>query len=126
MVFEASSNLIRTFSDLRQHSGARYAEHDVIGRKPQLEFLGPGLEEITFKVQLMSWHGVDPDRELKALQEMRDSGGVGVLIFGETKIGRFVLADISSEEGPRKKDGSATWIDVDLTIKEYDGHGRRI
>ena len=85
MVFTSSSNLVRTFSDLRQRNGARYAEHEVIGKKPKLEFVGPGLEEISFKVQLMRELGVDPDKELKVLQEMRDKGEAALLIFGETK-----------------------------------------
>lgn len=118
-VFTASGNLVRTFSDLRQRNAARYAEHEIIGQKPKLEFLGPGLEEITFKIQLLRSLGVDPDREIKALQEMRDSGVAGLLVFGETKIGIFVLTEISAEEGPRSKDGAATWISADLTLREY-------
>ena len=119
MVFTSSSNLVRTFSDLRQRNGARYAEHEVIGKKPKLEFVGPGLEEISFKVQLMRELGVDPDKELKVLQEMRDKGEAALLIFGETKIGKFGITELSSEEGPRSNTGAATWIDVELSIKEY-------
>lgn len=122
IVFTVSSDQIRTFEDLQQQCAARYAEHQVIGKKPLLEFLGPGLEEISFKVKLMAAHGVDPDEELKALQEMRDEGQVGVLIFGEIKIGKFALESISSSEGPRNKSGRATWIEAGLSIKEYIEH----
>lgn len=119
IVFEASSESIRTFQGLQQQNAARYAEHDIIGKKPKLEFLGPGLEEISFKMQLMAYLGVEPDAELRALQEMRDKGEVGQLVFGETKIAKFVITSISSQEGPRNKDGLPTWIEADLTIKEY-------
>lgn len=124
MVFEASADLVRTFSDLQQKSTARYAEHEVIGKKPVLEFLGPGLEEISFKVQLLSSLGVDPDKEIKALQEMRDAGEVGQLIFGETKIGKFVITDLSASEGPRDKQGAPTWIEAEINIKEYVEHAK--
>lgn len=119
----ASADLVRTFSDLQQKSAARYAEHEVLGKKPVLEFLGPGLEEISFKIQLMSSLGVRPDEEIKALQEMRDAGEVGLLIFGETKIGKFVLTDLSASEGPRDKQGAPTWIEASVNIKEYIEHG---
>nr|WP_305146908.1 phage tail protein [Cloacibacillus evryensis] len=116
--------MVRTFSDLQQKSAARYAEHEVIGKKPVLEFLGPGLEEISFKVQLLSSLGVDPDKEIKVLQEMRDAGEVGQLIFGETKIGKFVITDLSASEGPRDKQGAPTWIEAEINIKEYIEHGK--
>lgn len=94
----------------------------MIGKKPLLEFLGPGLEEISFKLQLMSSLGVAPDKEIKALQEMRDAGEVGLLIFGETKIGKFAIVDLSQQEGPRDRQGAPTWIEAELTIKEYISH----
>ena len=122
MIFEASSDLVRTFSELQQKNSARYAEHEVIGKKPLLEVLGPGLEEISFKLQLMSSLGVKPDEEVKVLQEMRDAGEVGQLIFGEIKIGKFVIVDLSQQEGPRDRHGAPTWIEVELTIKEYVSH----
>ncbi|MEA5034038.1 phage tail protein [Cloacibacillus evryensis] len=114
--------MVRTFSELQQKNSARYAEHEVIGKKPLLEFLGPGLEEISFKLQLMSSLGVKPDEEVKVLQEMRDAGEVGQLIFGEIKIGKFVIVDLSQQEGPRDRHGAPTWIEVELTIKEYVSH----
>ena len=122
IVFTASDSQVKTFSDLQQQNTARYAEHEIIGKKPMLEFLGPGLEEITFSVQLMAHLGVNPDAELKTLQEMRDAGEVGTLVFGETKIAKFVLTGISSTEGPRDKFGLPTWIEVSLTLREYIDH----
>lgn len=122
VVFVASDEIIKTVSDFQQQNTARYTEHNIIGLKPMLEFLGPGLEEITFKIQLMAYHGVNPDIELKILQDMRDTGEVGQLVFGEIKIGKFIIQSISSSEGPRGKYGFPTWIEADLTIKEYISH----
>ena len=123
VIFVASANEILTFDDLQQSGTARYAEHAVMGSKPLLEFIGPGLEEISFKVKLDASCGVDPDSEFKTLQEIRDSGEVCVLVFGDTKIGKFILEGISATEGPRGKDGRATWIEAGLTIKEYVDNG---
>ena len=82
---------------------ARYAEHAVMGSKPLLEFIGPGLEEISFKVKLDASCGVDPDSEFKTLQEIRDSGEVCVLVFGDTKIGKFILEGICDRRPARER-----------------------
>lgn len=123
VIFVASANEIRTFDGLQQSGSARYAEHAVLGSKPLLEFIGPGLEEISFNIKLDSSCGIDPDSEFKILQEIRDSGEVCVLVFGDTKIGKFILESITATEGPRGKDGRATWIETGLTIKEYVDNG---
>lgn len=70
-------------------------------------------------MMLMAVHGVDPDEEMKKLREMRDKGEVGTLVFGEDKVGKFVLTSLSGEEGPRDKNGRVAWIDASLSLKEY-------
>ena len=122
IIFTASAEQMRTFDELQRQNSARYVEHEVIGKKPLLEFKGPGLEELSFKIQLMSYYGVDPDAELRALQEMRDRGEAAQLIFGETKIGKFAIQSVSATEGPRDKSGAASWIEINLTLKEYVEH----
>ena len=124
VMFRTSDARVQNFTDLKRESTSRFANHETINTKPKSEFLGPGLEEISFKVQLLSSLGVDPDKEIKVLQEMRDAGEVGQLIFGETKIGKFVITDLSASEGPRDKQGAPTWIEAEINIKEYIEHGK--
>lgn len=119
IVFEASADRVRTFDEMKRASEARYAEHAVIGGKPKLEFLGPGLETISFQVLLSSSLGVDPDKELDALSEIRDAGEIRRLVIGSKPLGKFVLTSISANEGPRSNRGRPTWISVELSLKEY-------
>lgn len=49
--FVVSSRYIRTFDDYSRGSGGRWAQHDIIGDKPVLEYLGPDVEKISFITQ---------------------------------------------------------------------------
>ncbi len=119
VAFEVSSSLVRTYDEMKRDGAAKWAEHDILGRKPKLEFGGSALEENSFRMVLSTDLGTDPDGELDALREFRDKGEVGTLVLGETVVGRFVLESLSQSEGPRNRRGGPTWIEVDLKLKEY-------
>ncbi len=59
VTFEVSSDKVRTFSDMKRSGSSRLASHDLIGRKPLLEFGGPGLETLTFNMALSAFLGLD-------------------------------------------------------------------
>ena len=80
--FVVSSRYIRTFDDYSRGSGGRWAQHDIIGDKPVLEYLGPDVEKISFTMQLRADQGVSPARELKKLRRLRDNGKVFPLVIG--------------------------------------------
>ena len=119
VAFEVSASLVRTYDEMKRDGSAKWAEHDILGRKPKLEFGGSALEEISFQMTLSSDLGTDPDGELDSLRDFRDNGEVGTLVLGETVVGRFVLEALSQTEGPRNRKGRPTWIKVDLKLKEY-------
>lgn len=48
--FIVSSRFIRTFDDYGRGSAGRWAQHDIIGNKPVLEFIGPDVEKISFSM----------------------------------------------------------------------------
>lgn len=48
--FIVSSRFIRTFDDYGRGSAGRWAQHDIIGDKPVLEFIGPDIEKISFSM----------------------------------------------------------------------------
>ena len=45
--FECSSELVRTFKDYKRESKARYATHNLLMKKPALEYLGADAGEIS-------------------------------------------------------------------------------
>lgn len=123
VVFAVSGNQVKTFDEMRRNGQARLAEHVVIGQKPRLEFLGPGLETYSFKIMLSTYHGLAPDAELEALRKIRDTGEVRRLVIGEASRGKYMIESLDETEGPRSNKGAPTWITVDLTLKEYVEHG---
>ena len=41
VVFEVSSEKVKTLRDMQRQGSARFATHEIIGKKPLREFLGP-------------------------------------------------------------------------------------
>lgn len=87
IVFSVSKNLVRTFDSFNRSGFARWATHEVVGDKPLLEFLGPGVEEISFEMQLSTSLGVTPEEELAKLRALRDDGKPAMLIINGEVVG---------------------------------------
>lgn len=121
--FLVSSRYIYTFDDYQRNASARYAAHEIIGKKPILEFLGPDAESISFKIKLRSDQGLSPHVELDKLRKYRDNGKVLTLILDGRVVGktRWVLESISETVNFWSRTGQILSCDVALTLKEYGG-----
>lgn len=119
--FIASRNKVRTFDDFQKQSDSRWQEHNIIGKKPESEFIGPGIEEITFKMLLRSDLGVNPAKEVKKLAKMRDTGEVIPLVIGNRVIGDnyWVVKGISENVTFWSKFGHPISISLSVTLSEY-------
>lgn len=74
MVFETSAELIRPFDDYGRKTTARIATHEIIGKKPILEFLGPGIDDLSFTIKLNAFYGVNPKQEAQRLRTICQTG----------------------------------------------------
>ena len=94
--FVVSYGKIRTFSDYGRSGSGRWVKHDLIGRKPVMEFLGPDVEKVSMKIQLRTDHGINPESELGRLRKMRDTGAVFPFILGGAPVSDnyWLLEDI--------------------------------
>ena len=121
VVFEVSSEKVRTFDNFSRSGSGRWVNHDIISLKPMPEFIGPGQEEISFLVRLDTALGVDPRSELQKLRNMRDAGEVSVLIIGGEPITNNLWALESISEKHKTFSGSGYLIkaDAELVLKEY-------
>ena len=81
VVFEVSDSLIKTFKDLSRNSRAKYETHNIIGRKPKLEFTGYELDDIQFNMQLNSSLGLDPVKQIDVLRGYKEKREVLTFIF---------------------------------------------
>ena len=121
--FVVSKNYVYTFDDYSRNSSARYTKHELIGKKPVLEFIGPDTEEISFKMKLRSDHGLSPRVELEKLRKYRDQGRVMPLILGGRVIGktRWVIESLGEAVNYWSRTGQIMSCDVDIKLKEYAG-----
>lgn len=121
IVFEVSSERVRTPDEVQRQGSASYAEHVVIMGKQSLEFTGPNVESFSFKLLLHTHLGVVPIDEVKKLREMRDTGVADYLIFDGEPQGtdKWVITDLSEKWEHIDPDGSPHVIHASVSMKEY-------
>lgn len=121
VVFETSNDLVRTFKDMTRDTNVRLASHDIIGKKPVIEWIGPGTDIIKFSMQFNSILGVEPKDEEKKLRDMAQTGKVAHIIVGGEPISdyKFIIESISSSGRIYDRDGNLIKSMVDITVKEY-------
>lgn len=119
--FVVTYGKIRTFSDYGRSGSGRWAKHDLIGRKPVMEFLGPDVEKVSMKIQLRTDHGINPESELGRLRKMRDTGAVFPFILGGAPVSDnyWLLEDIGENVSCWRAGGKILSVSVDITLTEY-------
>lgn len=122
VVFAVSERYLLTPSDFERSGDARWNTHDVILKKPVSQFTGPGQENISFKLQLRSDYGVNPNTQLQTLRMMRDTGMVFPLIIGGRPVAQNYWYIESLGEGDAVFDtyGKPLAITASVSLKEYD------
>lgn len=118
-VFETSSQRVFTFRGMSVSSQARYATHELIGKKPLLEFIGPGLKTVSLPIRLDLSLGVNPLEEINNLAAVRDAGEALPLVIGENYIGDFVLKSMSEDHRHLSNTGVLIVADITLSLEEY-------
>lgn len=119
ITFEASADKIRTWDQFGRKGKARFAQHDVLDKKPRLQFTGLDLEEIGLSIRLDIALGVNPLAEINSLREMRDNGEEQSLMINGRPLGKFVLEDISEDWSQTDSAGRLLAAEVSLKLKEY-------
>ena len=119
--FLSSRYIVRTFDGYQKSASGRWATHDIIGKKPISEFLGPGQEEISFDMTLRTDLGVIPADEIKKLEKLRDTGQAVTLVMGTDVIGDtlWTVDSISSSVTHWGAFGMPIAATVNVTLKEY-------
>lgn len=118
--FICSSEKFYTPSNWNRELSARWNENELLNRKPMSNYKGPGLERVSFKLQLSSSLGVDIQEELRNWREYLDEGKVGRLALGE-KISEnlFRIDSLKESNGHFDKDGNYKFVELEVTMTEY-------
>lgn len=112
--FVCSSAAVLTFSDLSRDVSVRWAKHDLIGRKPELEWVGKDLSKVSFKMRFDSSLNVPPVLGLKRLKKMMENKQYKTLIIGGERLGRFVIESVS--EARKFHTGAGVCIVAEATV----------
>ena len=119
VTFEVSAEKTRTFDEFSRKTAAKFEEHAIIGQKAKMEFISPGLDEISFQVIFSAFHGLNPINEVKQLREIVQTGEYHSLIIGGETLGNFVIDNISEAWKYVDNKGNVLHIAVDVSLKEY-------
>jgi phage protein U len=121
VIFEVTPSSVHTFENFARSGSARWAEHDILLHKSRPEFLGPGLEEISFNMKLSAYLGINPATSLAILRRMRDEGEVSPLIIGNAPIsdGYWLIDSISEDHTHYDNFGNLLQATIEVHMKEY-------
>jgi phage protein U len=118
VVFESSTDRVRTYNSLSRSGSTRYQEHEIAGRKPLIEFIGPGLEEVSFTMRLDVALGINPLREIERLRHYRDNGNILTLVIAGKFQGDWVLESLSEEWKNQDRQGRLLVAIAQCKLKE--------
>ncbi len=119
VTFEVSAEKTRTFDDFSRKTSAKFEQHDIISQKAKLEFISPGLDEVSFQVVFSAFHGLNPLNEVKQLREIVQKGEYHPLVIGGTTLGDFAVENVSEAWRHIDNKGNVFYIAVDVDSKEY-------
>nr|DAH03542.1 MAG TPA: hypothetical protein [Caudoviricetes sp.] len=89
ITFRTSDKKILNFLDFNQTVTGRWADHEIIGKKPKSEFLGPGLRQLSFKIELNAMNGVKPRKIIGQIESAVEKGTVAYMAIGGKKVGKY-------------------------------------
>lgn len=120
-IFSTSDHRILTFKGFTYKTAARFAEHETLYTKPKTEYLGPGLDAVTFSITLRADMGVNVTKELEGWRSLAANGDAERLIVGKKRLGRgkWIVVDCSEAWNLITNRGEVLSAAMDISLKEY-------
>lgn len=121
VIFTVSSLAVLTFTDFNQSASKRTSVHEVISGKPRTEYLGAGLQKVSFKIKLDATYGVRPRLMIDLLKTMAESPMAYPLVIGGRPIGlnNWSLDSISENDNVMYNFGELVQAEISLSLTEY-------
>ena len=121
LVFSVSNNTVRTFDSMSWDFSTDYATHDRHIKADLLEYMGPGLEGISFSMTFSVFLGVNPLKEIKKLREMVRKGYAERLVIGGKVYGsyKWVMQKGTVDFQRFDNKGNLWAANIKVTLKEY-------
>jgi len=121
MVFRTSSDILYTFDNLQRTTAARWAIHEPHLGYPTPEYIGPGLDSLTFTMHFDIKFGVNPREQMDLLVIYARTGFLSDLTIGGKGlgVGQWYVESISQSWTAVDNRGAIIAGSVDVTLKEY-------
>ncbi|MBR3767521.1 MAG: phage tail protein [Clostridia bacterium] len=121
IVFQVSSDTVRTFSNMKRTGSVKFAIHQRYGAMPLTEFTGIDPEKISFDMVLSVFLGADPDAEIEKIIDYERSAKTLPLVIGSKFIGSYRWTITSHDIKPKTygKNGKVLSTTVSIQLLEY-------
>lgn len=119
--FVCSDSMVLTFSKLNRDRQSRWAKHDLIGKKPVLEWVGEDLNTVSITIRLDTSLGMPPIVGIKAIEAMQESKEPHILLIGGEPLGRYVITAVTENRKFHTGLGVCQVAEVTLSLTEYAG-----
>ncbi|MEK4713480.1 phage tail protein [Sporosarcina sp. FSL K6-5500] len=121
IVFAVSESQVKTFDGLSRTEAGRWAKHDVVGKKPIAEFLGPDLSTLAFTMRFDVMHGINPRKESDDLIRMARDGKAYQFILGGRRfgLGKWSLQDVKVDFLRVDNRGNVLVAQAAVSLEEY-------
>lgn len=121
ITFSVTSKKVLTFSSMNKNVKGRWSTHNIIGKRPKAEFLGPDRQQITLEVLLSSTLRVRPRKMIEKIEKTAEKGKPNILVIGGKRVGKYqwVIESVSEAWDKVIEDGRLVSAKVNLTLSEY-------
>lgn len=121
IVFKVNSRQVFTFKNMKRSYSTKWATHDIIGRRPRMEYQGAEMDEMTIEVMLDAEHGVRPRKTMLKFQIASHHGDVANFYIGGRKVSKYKMYLASGSENWKQiwNKGELVRATATLTFREY-------
>lgn len=120
IIFSVSDRKVQTFDDLSIETGAKYYTHDRHLNKPLLEFGGMENDKLSFTMYHSVFLGVNPEKQIKKIDEYMKNGEVLTLIIGGKKFGgKWVITKHGKDYRKFDRKGKLLAVESKVNLEEY-------
>lgn len=121
IIFEVSENKTLTYNEFQRNTEPRWIEHKVLHDKPELEFEGPGTDDISLRILLRAELGINPEKQMAKIREFARKGKKALFIRGNKPISSnfWVIKRAVEVHKVIDNKGNILTMEVDLNLMEY-------
>lgn len=120
-VFGTDRRKVRTFKDFVRTSADRWGSTEIVLQKPRKQFLGPGLDTVSFTIILDVNLGMNPRTEMEKLLSYSRDGKVLPLVIGGKPLGqgKWTITGLTQNWTNVDNKGNVLQASLDVSLEEY-------